>query len=130
MTISLFSEVLDIILYKYKQQTSGSVTSFASTFALEDRKTRNTGVTLKISLCLIKNNSMKVHGGLDSQLHAFLIPAPGGGYYFQALIALKPGEISPDNHWIENGVGPRACLDTVEERKISDPASNRTQFLR
>jgi hypothetical protein len=29
-----------------------------------------------------------------------------------------PGEIAPDTHWIGRWVGPRACLDAMEERKI------------
>jgi hypothetical protein len=73
---------------------------------------------------------MKMHGEVDEQLHAFLISALDGGDYFEAMIALKPRESSSDNHWIESGVDPRAALDTVEKRKISDPAVNRTQFLR
>jgi hypothetical protein len=36
---------------------------------------------------------MKMHG-VEEQLHAFLISALDEGDYFQALIALKPGQFS------------------------------------
>jgi hypothetical protein len=54
------------------------VKSFASTFALEDRKTSNTGVKLQISQSLMKRNSIKMKRGVNAQLHAFLISALDG----------------------------------------------------
>jgi hypothetical protein len=37
------------------------------------------------------------------------------------LIALLPREIDPSAHWIGNWVGPRAGLDVMEKKKISNP---------
>jgi hypothetical protein len=60
---------------------------------------------------------MKEYGGVDVQIHIFLISTLVGG----ESSASRPGSFtprkSPGIHWIGGWVGPRAGLDDVENRK-------------
>jgi len=49
-----------------------------------------------------------------------LVDSEGGCWALSLLAALPPGN-SPGTHWIRGWAGPRACLDVLEERKISYP---------
>jgi hypothetical protein len=62
---------------------------------------------------------MKVYGGVDVQIHAFLTSALIGDEWS----ASRPGrfipwERAPSTHWIGGWVGPRTGLDGVEKRKF------------
>jgi hypothetical protein len=65
---------------------------------------------------------MKVYGGVEVYLHAFLTSALDGGEWSDS----PPGrftrrEIAPSTHWIGGWGGPRAGLDAVVRRKIPSP---------
>jgi hypothetical protein len=57
---------------------------------------------------------MKTYGGVDAEIHFFLISALVGGEWS----ASGPGEIAPGTHWIGGWVGPRTGLYDVEKRKF------------
>jgi hypothetical protein len=58
---------------------------------------------------------MKTYGGVDVQIHIFLISALVGGEWS----ATCPGERAPHRtHSIGGWVDPRAGLDDVEKRKF------------
>jgi hypothetical protein len=56
---------------------------------------------------------------METQLHAFLTSALDGGEWSATQpVRFTPGERAPPGtHWTGGWVGPRAGLDTVEERK-------------
>jgi hypothetical protein len=58
----------------------------------------------QLLLCLIKHHAMKMHGGKELELHAFLASAPDAPV--------------PGTHYIGGWVGPRAAVDGVEEIRI------------
>jgi hypothetical protein len=62
---------------------------------------------------------MKKHGGVDVQIHIFLISTVVGGEWS----ALRSGRFTPESrahgtHCIGSWVDPRASLDDVEKRKF------------
>jgi hypothetical protein len=70
---------------------------------------------------------MKAYEGLNVYIHIFLTSVLVGGEWS----ALRPGrfttgERTPVTHWIGGWVGPRACLDDVEKKKILESTGNRT----
>jgi hypothetical protein len=69
---------------------------------------------------LIKHYAVKAYGGMDVQIHIFLISVLLGGEWS----ASRPGRFTPSTHWIRVWVGPRAGLNYVE--KILDPTGTRT----
>jgi hypothetical protein len=56
---------------------------------------------------------MKVYGGVDAQIHVFLISALLGSEQ-----SALPTERVPSTHWIGGWVDPRTGLDYVKKRKI------------
>jgi len=66
---------------------------------------------------------MKMYGGVEVQLHAFLTPAVGGGKW----LVLRPGTTPtptkepPCTHWIGGWVGTRVGLGAVVKRKNHYP---------
>jgi hypothetical protein len=71
-----------------------------------------------IPLCLTKHHTMKMHGGVEVQLHAFLTSAVDGDDWSASRPGrFTPGERIPGNHWIGSWVGLRIGLDTVPKRK-------------
>jgi hypothetical protein len=61
------------------------------------------------------HNTMKAYGGVDVQIHIFLISATAGGEWS----ASRPCRFIPGTHWIGGWVGPRAGLEDL--KKILDP---------
>jgi hypothetical protein len=60
-----------------------------------------------------------MYGGVDVQIHVFLISAQVGGEWSASrLDHFIPGERAPVTHWIGGWVGPKAGLDDVEKRKF------------
>jgi hypothetical protein len=57
---------------------------------------------------------MKVYGGVDLQIHIFLISALAADEWS----ALRPGRFTPGTHWIGGWADRRAGLDNVEKRKF------------
>jgi hypothetical protein len=63
---------------------------------------------------------MKTYGGSEVIAQRFLTSTLAG----DELSASRPGrfttgERAPGSHWLGGSVGPRACLEAVEKRKIS-----------
>jgi hypothetical protein len=58
---------------------------------------------------------MKVHGGVDVQIHIFLTSALVEG----ERSASRPGRFTPGTHWMGGWVDLRAGLD--DAKKILDP---------
>jgi hypothetical protein len=57
---------------------------------------------------------MKAYGGVDVEIHIFLISALAGGEWSASCPCyFNPGERAPGTHWM----GPRAGLDNMEKRK-------------
>jgi hypothetical protein len=72
---------------------------------------------VKLSLCLIKHYAMKVHGGVDAEIHISLTSVlVGGEWSVSRHGCFTPGERAPSTHWIGGWVGSRASLDNVESR--------------
>jgi hypothetical protein len=74
---------------------------------------------------------MKTYGGVDLQLRAFLISVLDGGECSASRpCRFTPGRRAHVTHWTE-GIGPRAGLDAVEERKrpIIAPTGNWTLVI-
>jgi hypothetical protein len=65
---------------------------------------------------------MNTYGGMDVQMHIFLISALAGGGWRRVVSfmpsSFTPKERAPGTHWIGGWVGPRTSLDDVEGRKI------------
>jgi hypothetical protein len=57
---------------------------------------------------------MKTYGGMDVQIHVFLISALRGSEWLASL----PGRFTPGTYWIGGRVSLRAELDDVEKRNI------------
>jgi hypothetical protein len=65
---------------------------------------------------------MKVHGGVDVQIHIFLTWALAEGERSVSRPGrFTPGERAPGTHWIGGCVGPRAGLDDMKKRKFLTP---------
>jgi hypothetical protein len=62
---------------------------------------------------------MKPYGGVDVQIHIFLISALAGGKWS----ASRPGSFSPlpGTQWIEGRMAPGGDIDYLEERKLTLP---------
>jgi hypothetical protein len=61
---------------------------------------------------------MKSYGGVDVEIHVFLISAPVGGEWSASHPGrFTPGERAPGTNWIGGQVVPRTGLDDVEKRK-------------
>jgi hypothetical protein len=61
---------------------------------------------------------MKMYGGVEVWLYAFLISAPGGGQWSVSPPGhFNPRERAPDPFWIGGWAGSRAAMDAVEKRK-------------
>jgi hypothetical protein len=72
---------------------------------------------------------MKTYGGVDVEIHVFLISAlVGVGWSTSGPDQLTLGERAPDAHWIGRWVGPRIGLDDVEN--ILDLTVTRTPIPR
>jgi hypothetical protein len=70
---------------------------------------------------------METCGGVKVQIHVFLTSALDGGELSASrLCRFTPGERFPATHCIGDWVGPRACLDNMEEVKFLDPTGNHT----
>jgi hypothetical protein len=64
---------------------------------------------------------MKTYGGVESMAPPFFTSALVGGEWLASCpgrLTPPPEERAPGTHWIGGSVGPRACLDAVEKRKI------------
>jgi hypothetical protein len=62
---------------------------------------------------------MKAYGGVDVQIHIFLISALIRGEWSASRPdRFTPGERAPGTHWIGGWVNPRPGLDDVEKRKF------------
>jgi hypothetical protein len=62
---------------------------------------------------------MKAYGGVDVQIHIFLISALSGGEWSASRPCLfNPGERALGPHWIGGWVDLRDGLDDVEKRKF------------
>jgi hypothetical protein len=72
---------------------------------------------------------MKMYGGVEGELHAFLISALDRGECSASLLGrFNQEERATDIHWIWGCVGPRLGLDAVAKRKdISASAGNRNE---
>jgi hypothetical protein len=74
---------------------------------------------VKLSLHVTKHHAIKTYGGVEVQLHAFLISALDGDDWS----APRSGRFTPGFHWIGDWVGRRVSLDAVAKRKKSLPLS-------
>jgi hypothetical protein len=62
---------------------------------------------------------MKAYGGVDVQIHVFLISAVVGGEWSVSRPGrFTRGERAHGTHWIAGWVEPRTGLDDVEKRKF------------
>jgi hypothetical protein len=65
---------------------------------------------------------MKVHGGVDVQIHIFLTSALVGSKWSAShACCFIPKERSPGTYWIDGLVCPRAGVNDVEKLKSLDP---------
>jgi hypothetical protein len=60
---------------------------------------------------------MKMYGGEEVQLYAFITSALYGG----ELLVSRLGRFISGTRWMEDWVGPRGSLDTVAKRKYPFP---------
>jgi hypothetical protein len=59
---------------------------------------------------------MKTYGGNDVQIHVFLTSALFRSEWSNSRpCSFTPGERAPGTHWIGGWMGPRICLDDMEE---------------
>jgi hypothetical protein len=59
---------------------------------------------------------MKTYGGVNVQIHIFLISALNGGKWSASRPGrFTPGESAPRTHWIADWVGLRAGLADMEK---------------
>jgi hypothetical protein len=72
------------------------------------------------SLCLVKHGAKKTHGGVDVELHAFLIWKLGGGKWSASLPGLTLGERDCSTHRFGQG-GTKCWIGQDDEE-------NRTQI--
>jgi hypothetical protein len=73
-----------------------------------------------LSDILTKHHYMKMYGGVEVQLHAFLTsPLDGGEWLTPRLGPFNPGVRAPGTHWIGGWVGPSVGMDVVAKRKNS-----------
>jgi len=72
---------------------------------------------------------MNVYWEVEAKHYLFLISAL---YDLQWSVlrpgSFTPGEIVPDTDWIGGNVGPRVCLDNVENKRSFPPAGNQTKI--
>jgi hypothetical protein len=66
---------------------------------------------IKISKGVIKHQVTKTDVGVTIQLHPFVTSALYGA---GGPPSRPPGEVTPETHWTDGWVGPRAGLDAVE----------------
>jgi hypothetical protein len=72
---------------------------------------------------------MKMHGGVDVQIHFFLTSALVRGEWSASRpVRFTFRKSAPGTHWTGRWVGPRAGLEDVE--KILDPTGTGTLNLR
>jgi hypothetical protein len=65
---------------------------------------------------------MKMYGGAEIQLHAFLTSALDGSEWSASRIGrFTPGKEAPGTQWLGGWVGPRAGLDAVTKRRNPYP---------
>jgi hypothetical protein len=61
---------------------------------------------------------MKMYGGVEVQLHAFLtFPLDGSEWSATCSGHFRPCERTPGTHWIGDWLDPRANLDSVVKKK-------------
>jgi hypothetical protein len=60
-----------------------------------------------------------MYGGVDVRINIFLTSAlVGGEWLVSRSCRFTPGERAPGTRWIEGWVGPRVCLDDMEQIKF------------
>jgi hypothetical protein len=73
---------------------------------------------------------MKTYGGVDVQIHIFLISALVGGEWSASCAGrFTPRERAPGTHSIGGSVGPKGGLDDVEKRKFLTLPRNELRSL-
>jgi hypothetical protein len=71
---------------------------------------------VKLSLCLTKDNAMKIHGGMEVQIHVFLTSdLLGGEPSASSSCHFTPGERFLGTPWTEGRVDPRAGTGNMEK---------------
>jgi hypothetical protein len=68
---------------------------------------------------------MKAYGGVDVYIHIFLTSALAGGEWSASRPGcFTSGERAPGTHWIGGWVDPRAGLDDVKRKFLTQRDSN------
>jgi hypothetical protein len=69
---------------------------------------------VKLSLCLIKHRAMKMYGGVEAKIHAFITSGTEVSNKLHDSVALSWGERATGTQWIGDWVGFRANVNAVK----------------
>jgi hypothetical protein len=87
--------------------------------------------TTNVSLCLSRHSVMKMYGGVEVTLHAFLTATSNGSKWPASCLGLyTPGEGARGTRCVGGWVVSRSGLNALLKRKISAPTRNRTPTRR